>query len=332
MLILLSVLIVDSRLARAAERQCFFPNGQPEDNLVPCTSASVSSCCAVGDTCISNGLCKNGGDLNSGFYWRDGCTDSTWGDGCPQMCVNGGSFDLNAPNRNYLVRYCGSSGSINAIYCCATGPQDDCCASSSQVFTALQGSGYTVLQPAQSTTASSAVLPSSSSGTSVTSASSPFVLTAASATSSLSSTSTIASTTLPVGTSSATPVQHQSGTSGSLSTGARVGIGIGVALGVLAAAAASLFWLLKKRKPANILERNKLIVEPHQSPPVNYQAYSYSHDLGEDPNKVTSELPAGADVQELEVQQRPSEAPSYGAHERAYELSSLMTHRLNHRQ
>ena len=88
-LLLVSIIASDSSLVAPDDGQCYYPNGKPESNLVACnqTSGAVSSCCSIGDTCHTNGLCKNDEHPDNGLYWRDGCTDSSWGEGCPQMCT-----------------------------------------------------------------------------------------------------------------------------------------------------------------------------------------------------------------------------------------------------
>lgn len=45
-------------------------------------------CCAVADTCLGNGLCKNG-DL----IWRESCTDRTWqAPECVKLFLNGTGY------------------------------------------------------------------------------------------------------------------------------------------------------------------------------------------------------------------------------------------------
>lgn len=63
---------------------------------IPCNLTAVennehSLCCAVGDLCLTNGLCRNQGDDDTGknYYWRVGCTDESFEDPvCPKFCEN----------------------------------------------------------------------------------------------------------------------------------------------------------------------------------------------------------------------------------------------------
>lgn len=61
---------------------------------VPCNMTAVeagghSTCCAIGDLCLTNGLCMHKGDVDkTNWYWRTGCTDKTWEDpACPKYCA-----------------------------------------------------------------------------------------------------------------------------------------------------------------------------------------------------------------------------------------------------
>ncbi|KAF2493073.1 hypothetical protein BU16DRAFT_97392 [Lophium mytilinum] len=68
---------------------CFFPNSNTDGGdinpiFVPCDpAASVSACCAVGESCTGSGLCYS----SSGGIYRGACTDKTWKDAsCPHLC------------------------------------------------------------------------------------------------------------------------------------------------------------------------------------------------------------------------------------------------------
>lgn len=77
---------------------CYRPSGEliTDPNYVPCNptaaeqTGGASMCCNVNratfpDTCLSNGLCQNGGDT-----FRDSCTDPTWqSPGCVKLCTTG---------------------------------------------------------------------------------------------------------------------------------------------------------------------------------------------------------------------------------------------------
>ena len=60
---------------------------------VPCNMTAVeagghSTCCPIGDLCLTNGMCLNKGDSNKkNWYWRTACTDKDWKDpACPRFC------------------------------------------------------------------------------------------------------------------------------------------------------------------------------------------------------------------------------------------------------
>ena len=60
---------------------------------VPCNMTAVengghSTCCPIGDYCLTNGMCKNAKDSeSSNWYFRTACTDKTWNDpACPKYC------------------------------------------------------------------------------------------------------------------------------------------------------------------------------------------------------------------------------------------------------
>lgn len=69
--------------------QCYYPSGDPSDD-VPCDpTAEVSMCCANANACLSNGLCRTSGtDATHGISFARGtCTDSSWMSlVCPWRC------------------------------------------------------------------------------------------------------------------------------------------------------------------------------------------------------------------------------------------------------
>lgn len=89
--------------------QCFFPNGTQytDKKFTPCNLTAVannaghSACCAVGDLCLTNGMCRNPSDdsnsRNDNWYWREGCTDPTFqDDACPRYCMGAyGNLSIN---------------------------------------------------------------------------------------------------------------------------------------------------------------------------------------------------------------------------------------------
>ncbi|KAM0815594.1 putative Mid2 domain-containing protein [Seiridium cardinale] len=103
---------------------CYFASGDTTGSTgqtyIPCNSTAVSlgqhsACCAPGDMCFTNGLCKAGtGQWN--WNWRVGCTDPTFSDpACPDYCRGVESDDA-----AHLVFQC----SDDETWCCATGNVD----------------------------------------------------------------------------------------------------------------------------------------------------------------------------------------------------------------
>src|SRR5437764_409487 len=68
---------------------CFFPDGSSDSSHSPCTSDSTSFCCDEGFQCLSNGLCNDARYDNFQRVLRGGCTDKSWGPGCPSRCTSG---------------------------------------------------------------------------------------------------------------------------------------------------------------------------------------------------------------------------------------------------
>lgn len=79
----------------AALKRCVWQDNStasfgPERPLVPCdTSATISSCCALEDACLSSGACYG----NAGLVYRGGCTEANeyGSNACPDYCTSPGS-------------------------------------------------------------------------------------------------------------------------------------------------------------------------------------------------------------------------------------------------
>ncbi|KAK7185948.1 hypothetical protein PSPO01_08198 [Paraphaeosphaeria sporulosa] len=93
---------------------------------VPCNLTAIengqhSACCASGDTCLTNGLCKYNSPTpvrNFNTYWRIGCTDPTYQDSsCPKQCKN----RENVERHVHIVFECPGDGQ----WCCGTGANTD---------------------------------------------------------------------------------------------------------------------------------------------------------------------------------------------------------------
>ncbi|ETS73577.1 hypothetical protein PFICI_14523 [Pestalotiopsis fici W106-1] len=103
---------------------CFYASGGSASTdgqtYIPCNTTAVeqgghSACCASGDMCFTNGLCKAGeGQWN--WNWRVACTDPTFQDpSCPNYCRG-----IESDDQAHLVFQC----SDNDTWCCATGNVD----------------------------------------------------------------------------------------------------------------------------------------------------------------------------------------------------------------
>ncbi|KAF2645041.1 hypothetical protein P280DRAFT_186354 [Massarina eburnea CBS 473.64] len=94
-----------------------------EPKWVPCNNTAVgegkhSACCALGDVCLTNGLCQNPADYWNGgnAFWTEGCTDKTFNDpACPDYCAERW-FGMAPPDflsRNVLFLRSGNEGKQN---------------------------------------------------------------------------------------------------------------------------------------------------------------------------------------------------------------------------
>ncbi|MCJ1465614.1 hypothetical protein MMC07_004233 [Pseudocyphellaria aurata] len=85
---ILAYLIVSSTTI-AAEETCYFPNGNRTEDVqknvlyYPCREGN-STCCAVNEACISNGLCFSS---KTDMMYRGACTNPDW-IGCPTEYCN----------------------------------------------------------------------------------------------------------------------------------------------------------------------------------------------------------------------------------------------------
>ncbi|KIW07266.1 uncharacterized protein PV09_02121 [Verruconis gallopava] len=63
---------------------CYYPNGTPSADGVPCSNNDTVMCCPDKWQCLSNGICHYQPDNTWGRY---SCTDKTWGGSCPSKCI-----------------------------------------------------------------------------------------------------------------------------------------------------------------------------------------------------------------------------------------------------
>lgn len=71
-----SAVLFLARLATALTGSCYYPNGTAIEGKFICDpDAEFSACCAVGDMCLTNGLCRPFTAVgNDNEYWREFCT------------------------------------------------------------------------------------------------------------------------------------------------------------------------------------------------------------------------------------------------------------------
>jgi hypothetical protein len=82
-----------------AQQQCYFGPGAENrgpSELVPCMASGQSSCCLLGDVCLSGSTCWN---FDTGNLYQYGCTDINYEDeSCPYKCGSNSS-EYPAQNR-----------------------------------------------------------------------------------------------------------------------------------------------------------------------------------------------------------------------------------------
>ncbi|KAE8380845.1 hypothetical protein BDV26DRAFT_290106 [Aspergillus bertholletiae] len=90
---------------------CYWPDGTPATEDVPCSDERYAPCCRSGNLCLSNNLCLNVA-IQPYVLSRGACTDPNWNsDNCPQFCTNvsrssGSSLFPLGLNSNKLAEYC----------------------------------------------------------------------------------------------------------------------------------------------------------------------------------------------------------------------------------
>lgn len=280
---------------------------------VPCNMTAVeagghSTCCAIGDLCLTNGLCMHKGDVDKkNWYWRTGCTDKSWEDpACPKYCAAIGEpmqpfsirvcrLTLTEPTRNTgLVMNCLKPES----WCCAYvgGSLQDwksqapinttCCTIDDLKFEADDPIVYaTATNPIKLSTQSASI---STTSTSLSSISMPTTATQADQSS------------LPTAGGN---LQQSSDPEG-LSTGAKIGLGVGIPLGVIGLAAIVAFFWMRRRRAAKAssdappavsasnVNHNGDMSPYHQTAMKQQEATIYRHEAPSP--QVAHELPASA--------------------------------------
>lgn len=91
-IILSSLILPIAAVSKTAA--CYDPDGSFLANDAACNlDADVSSCCGIGWSCLSNGVCEivqEQNSVNVTLYYRGSCTDQTWTQpGCLNICRDG---------------------------------------------------------------------------------------------------------------------------------------------------------------------------------------------------------------------------------------------------
>lgn len=231
-----SAVIVLSLLNTAFANSCVWLDTSANNATVPatgystCTSSDVSTCCADGDACLSNGYCTG----SFGLY-RGACTDWSAGE-CPDTCPD---LSFVSEGQTYYL--------ANLYRCNGEGK--------GEIWWCGDQSADTTAQPCQSgvgttfsmTSIGTFVTPVSLVAAASRSSSQTDTITGSQAESTLGtpSTSTIASAA-GAATSSAAMTASNNKSAGNSST---LGIGLGVGLGVpLIAAIMALTYVIARRK------------------------------------------------------------------------------------
>ncbi|KAI4941505.1 hypothetical protein J4E91_010680 [Alternaria rosae] len=297
---------------------CWAANGRQSpfdgNTHVPCNMTAVeegghSTCCPIGDLCLTNGMCLNVEDRDKkNWYWRTACTDKEWKDpACPLYC------EEIEPDRNTgLVFNCLKPDSWCCAYVGVEGLKDwssradintTCCAIADLNFSAEGPIVYaTATNPIQVSIQSTSIATTSAHLSAISQATSGGTATG--------------TDDLPpevsTGRPSGAPSQDES--SSGLSTGAKIGLGVGVPVGVLGILAIGACLWMRRRKRAtkakNVPELyahtdNKSTAPPYQETAMNQQGAAVYRHEAPSPH-IAAELPAQIEPHELPQQTRPA--------------------------
>ncbi|KAK6339629.1 hypothetical protein TWF718_009025 [Orbilia javanica] len=135
---ILIFVIITATFTSYTNGACYFPDGSQSSDQ-PCdTSASNSMCCAVGTSCLMNGVCHSFTTVNQEYvstYARGSCTDQSWGSSaCINECIYEGTYDQWGP----LIP---CSNNFDAFFCYFQEGNNDGehCEERSDVFTLFGG-------------------------------------------------------------------------------------------------------------------------------------------------------------------------------------------------
>ncbi|OAL43054.1 hypothetical protein IQ07DRAFT_650508 [Pyrenochaeta sp. DS3sAY3a] len=277
---------------------------------LPCNQTAVdngghSSCCAVGDLCLTNGMCRESSRKpSSNWYLRKACTDKTWKDpACPRYC------EAIEPTRNTGLIFnclkpeswcCGYVGGSLKDWPSQAALNITCCSIQDLTFTASDPVVYAKVSAQAKISTLSSTAPTSDSPSSISAFSSAIshVSTELEGNPILDPTITISSsddlspTTVSANATSSpeSPPSFSSGTSQALP----IGLGVGISLGViLLVGIAALFYRRHRRRQslASLSELDHNAEVDHKGMQIYQSMWPHQQRL--------SELPAHNDASEL---------------------------------
>lgn len=266
---------------------------------VPCNLTAIengqhSACCADGDTCLTNGLCKYNPSTpvrNFNTYWRIGCTDPTYQDpACPRQCEG-----KETPERNvHVVFECPGDGQ----WCCGTGNTTDygntmsvnttCCNIPDLAFRDEARKSYTTAQSDWQSVVDLQTFAAQAESTAASTAST----TPQSAES--TSTQTVSHTSLSLASATASPSSQPTSAPFS-SNPTALGVGLGLGIPLLIAALALLVWLLYRHQHRHSARHAEL---EGASDDVRH-AYPHEFAVEKSGREVPAELSGERDVHEM---------------------------------
>ena len=105
-------LLLSFLLFRFVLTLCYYPDGSPARQDIPCSNSGNSTCCGPLYACLSNNICmavvgvtNDPSDLT--VYVRGRCTDRSWtSDACPAFCTDRKWFTTSEVARGVIDKEC----------------------------------------------------------------------------------------------------------------------------------------------------------------------------------------------------------------------------------
>jgi hypothetical protein len=210
---------------RSAAQVCYNQQGVENPNLVPCNEGG--GCCAPGDICWSNGLCRLPNRTDDTYFYN-ACTDPSWqSEGCISQCL-----DITTGEG---VQTCPGASGGTGRYCCL-GFSSSCDCADPELAVSIPTGSIVTTVPFDYFESISQSSTTTSSETSITSSGTKSVAT---------------STSAEAVPAEATASSTSSDSSGGLSSGAKIGAGVGGAIAGLAIIAGILFLIIRRRSKSS---------------------------------------------------------------------------------